>query len=204
MMLMKGKIICFEGIDGAGKKTQSALLMKHLRKKGINAKVYSYPDYSSKYGKIIHRYLTGKFKLGRKEHFVLFLVDIAKDIKSIRDDLKTDKTVIMDRYFYTALAYICPSGLDYAEAKRFADSMGFEQPSAVFYLDIPTRLTSERKSAKKGGLDKFERNQKFLGDVKKVYEKMRKEKYGCNRWIMIDASKNITAVHRGVLKALGQ
>lgn len=199
---MKGRIICFEGIDGAGKKTQSALLMKRLRKEGIGARIYSYPDYSSEYGKIIHRYLAGKLELGRKEHFLLFLIDIIKDVKSIRDDLEKGKVVIMDRYFYTALAYICPSGLDYGEAKRFAGLMGFERPYAVLYLDIPTILTTERKSAKAGGLDKFERNQRFLKDVKKVYEKMMRGRYGCSRWIRIDASGAINQTHERIVSAL--
>lgn len=202
--MKKGNIICFEGIDGAGKRTQAALLMKKLRASGVRSKVYSYPDYASEYGKIIDGYLHGKMKLGRTEHFLLFLIDIMKDGESLKKDLQKGNDIIMDRYFYTALAYICPSGLDYKRARGFIELMDFVRPSIVFYLDMPSELTSSRKKKQKGSLDKFEKNQKFLKDVKKVYERMFTERYACNKWIRIDASRPITEVHNDIIRILGK
>lgn len=199
---MKGYIICFEGIDGTGKKTQSKLLMKNLKKYGKKAKVYSYPDYSSVYGKMIHQYLTGKIKLGRAEHFALFLMDIMKDANRIAADVDSGSVVMMDRYFFTALAYICPSGLDYEYAKDFVEIMGLQDPRFVFYLDMPTRLTAKRKMPQKGSLDKFEKNSKFLDEVKTFYGMMMKENYRCDNWIKIDASAPIDEVNRRIMDHL--
>lgn len=197
-----GRIICFEGIDGAGKHTQAALLMKRLRRSGRRAKVYSYPDYSSQYGKIIDRYLHGDMQLGRREHFFLFLIDIIKDQEKIRKELRKGTVIIMDRYFYTALAYICPSGFDYDIAKGFVKLMDFVYPSLVIYLDIPASITWKRKGMK--GLDKFERDQEFLNEVKVIYEAMIKERYTSKRWVRIDASVAANAVHEEVMKAIGE
>lgn len=202
MNMMKGYIVCFEGIDGTGKKTQSELVMNKLRRLGKRAKVYSYPDYESVYGKTIHKYLTGKIRLGRAEHFALFLMDIMKDAKRIAADVESGSVVIMDRYFFTALAYICPSGLDYAYAKDFVEIMGLQDPRLVFYLDMPTELTAKRKMLQKGSLDKFEKNSRFLGEVKKFYGMMMKENYRCGNWIKIDASAPIDEVNRRIMSRL--
>ncbi len=163
--MRKGCIICFEGIDGAGKRTQAALLAKKLRADGLKAKVYSYPDYDSEYGKVIEKYLHGRISLGRTEHFLLFLIDIMKDREAMKKEIENGTVLIMDRYFYTALAYICPSGLAYSRAKGFVEMFNFIPPSGVMYLDIPTALTAAMKERKEGALDKFERDQQFLKDV---------------------------------------
>ena len=53
-------IIVIEGGDQAGKKTQTALLEKALRKQRIKTKTFSFPDYATPIGKEISRYLKGK------------------------------------------------------------------------------------------------------------------------------------------------
>ncbi|MDE1861113.1 MAG: dTMP kinase [Candidatus Micrarchaeota archaeon] len=201
---MHGNLICFEGIDGVGKRTQTALLSEKLEGLGIKAKSYTYPDYPSVYGQIIRSYLDGNMALGRMEHFMLFLIDIMKDKSSINEDLVGGNVVIMDRYLYTAIAYICPSGLDYSKAKKFMGLMDLPRPSTVFYLSMPAKLVSERKIGQKGNLDKFERDTKFLDDVKKFYGKMMKEKYLCNDWIKVDASRSIEEVHKDVISSLNK
>ena len=201
--MRRGFMVCFEGIDGAGKRTQTRLLAQKLRKEGMGVSTYSYPDYASEYGKIIRRYLSGNMKLGRKEHFLLFLMDILKDTERIRKDLERGKIVVTDRYLYTALAYICPSGLDYMEAKKFVGLFGLENPSLVFYLDMPVEMTAARKLRHKKSLDKFEKNIGFLRDVKEVYGRMIKERYG-TRWIRIDATVPIANVSGSIFKEMAK
>jgi len=55
-------IIAIEGLDQAGKKTQTEMLVKALRRSKIKTAVFSFPDYSTTIGKEIKRYLSGKRK----------------------------------------------------------------------------------------------------------------------------------------------
>ena len=55
-------IIVIEGGDQAGKKTQSMLLAKALKKAKLKTKVFSFPDYSTPIGKEIKRFLNKKRK----------------------------------------------------------------------------------------------------------------------------------------------
>ena len=55
--MIEGKIIAIEGIDGAGKKTQSEMLVEYLKGKGVSAEVLSFPDYNHPLGMVISDYL---------------------------------------------------------------------------------------------------------------------------------------------------
>jgi len=54
---MRGKFIVIEGTDGSGKTTQKQELLKRLNLTDIQAKTIKFPDYNSKTGDIIARYL---------------------------------------------------------------------------------------------------------------------------------------------------
>ena len=180
------------------------MLSRKLGKMGIRSRIYTYPDYSSAYGKMIHGYLNGNAKLGREEHFLLFLMDIMKDRDSIKKDLKEGRVLIMDRYFYTAISYICPSGLDYGRAKRFVELMNFDAPSIVFYLRVSTALSAKRKRRQKGKLDKFESDDRYLKKAGGFYDRMFDEKYMCRSWISIDSTPSAEQVHVKILEILGR
>ena len=60
---MKGKLVVFEGIDGAGTETQSKLLLSHLKKDGVPAERIFYPDYDGELGKLIQQFLHKKREL---------------------------------------------------------------------------------------------------------------------------------------------
>ncbi len=55
-------IVAIEGSDQAGKKTQSQMLARALKKRKLKTKVFSFPDYSTTIGKQIRRHLDGKTK----------------------------------------------------------------------------------------------------------------------------------------------
>ena len=55
-------IIAIEGLDQAGKKTQTEMLVKALRRIKIKTSTFSFPDYSTVIGKEIKNYLYGKRK----------------------------------------------------------------------------------------------------------------------------------------------
>jgi dTMP kinase len=55
-------IVVIEGGDQAGKKTQTELLSKALKKRKIKTATFSFPDYTTPIGKEIEKYLSGKRK----------------------------------------------------------------------------------------------------------------------------------------------
>ena len=60
--MKKGYFIVIDGANGSGKATQSKLLVDLLKKKKIPVLYFDFPRYySSFFGKIFGRYLTGEF-----------------------------------------------------------------------------------------------------------------------------------------------
>lgn len=55
-----GRLIAIEGLDGAGKNTQSDLLCKYLSEKGVPVLKIDFPNYSSKSSTLVKMYLDGE------------------------------------------------------------------------------------------------------------------------------------------------
>ena len=55
-------IIALEGTDQAGKKTQTEMLAKALKRQKIKTVIFSFPDYSTTIGREINNYLHTKRK----------------------------------------------------------------------------------------------------------------------------------------------
>ena len=105
---MTGKLIVFEGIDGAGKTTQIRLLEGYLKEKGRPVVCTAEPtDLPS--GKALRRALSSEEQKTPCELAALFTLDrIAHNIQpevGITALLKNGNDVICDRYFYSTLAY---------------------------------------------------------------------------------------------------
>ena len=58
---MAGKLIVFEGTDGSGKATQTALLCGELDRRGIPYRRLEFPRYSEDSSALIRLYLGGAF-----------------------------------------------------------------------------------------------------------------------------------------------
>src|SRR5277367_4849664 len=182
---MPGNLICVEGVDGAGKQTQVELLANAFKGNGANVKTYTYPDYSSDYGKMIDRYLHGHLTLNVDEQILLHLADKVKDNIQVKKELDKGACVIMDRYFYSTIDYQCAAGFDYARAKKLVDLMNVNIPSVIVYIDIPVELVAERKAKQKGFTDRNERDTSYQRKVKAFYDKMMAESYS-TKWIRVD------------------
>jgi dTMP kinase len=201
---VKGLLVCIEGIDGAGKNTQSEMLGKHLRTIGIRSKIYSYPDYGSVYGKIIKNFLDKKIELSTEELLFLHILDKQKDKKNVENDLKQGKIVITDRYVISAIAYPIAGGVDYESAKVVAALSKLPKPDIVFYIDVPVSVSMERKRKQKGELDRFEAASAYLNKVSNVYNRLYRERFGCINWIKINGKKNAEIVHKEILSELNK
>jgi len=102
--LANGKFIVFEGIDGAGKSTQIALLKKALEAMGHTVWQTAEPT-DLQTGKMLRAALAGKDERSASEMASLFVLDRIAHNKEIEKALAAGKTVICDRYYYSSLAY---------------------------------------------------------------------------------------------------
>ncbi len=180
-MKKRGKLIVIDGTDGSGKATQTALLMRHLKKDGYTVKVVDFPEYYENFfGAFIGHCLSEQYYNFVKTHpkiaSVLYAADRWESKDKIAKWLASGYVVIANRY---ASANQIHQGGKIADAKKRAeylkwlDEMEYKvfkipKPDIVFYLSLPIPLVldliKERNKAK---------SRTYLGTKSDVHEKDR-------------------------------
>jgi dTMP kinase len=186
---MQGSLLVIEGIDGSGKSMQAKTLKENLEKKGKQVLALSYPDKNSDYGKMIYSFLSSSKQLSVEEQFFLYLIDMIKDKEKIEKTLSSGGFVILDRYFFSTLAYQCSEGFASDRAESLIKLSGLREPDEVFYIDLPVETALSRKLKQKGGnenFDRFEKDKVTLDKVKKEYDAFFDQKLFCKKWTKID------------------
>ncbi|MFH1284949.1 MAG: dTMP kinase, partial [Candidatus Micrarchaeota archaeon] len=168
---MNGLLIAFEGIDGAGKRTQVELLRQYLEEKGKKCTVYSYPDYSgSVFGKVLGEFLEKKSELDVRAQFLMYAGDMLKDQETMKRALENGEAVICDRYISSTAAYQSANGFKLERATSIQRELELITPNLTFFLDVSVETSLARKSAQKKEknqkLDRFEENKQFLEKVR--------------------------------------
>lgn len=139
---MKGILIAIEGIDGAGKTTQAHDLAKALRAAGENVLLSKEPT-DGQWGRRI-RESAANGRLPADEELHCLVQDRREHLDTlIRPALAKGWTVVLDRYFYSSVAYQGSRMNDPAGVE--AQMRGFCEPAdAVFLLDIEPTLSIDR------------------------------------------------------------
>lgn len=197
-----GFFFCIEGIDGAGKNTQSKLLMEKLSTVGKTCSLYTYPDYREAYGKRIKAFLDKEIEIDVEELTLLYAIDMLKDKKRVSEKLNNGEIIITDRYFISTVAYGSAGGFDYERLKVIEETIALPKPSAVFYLDIPVDISSQRKMREKSSLDRFEESAAYLGRVKSAYDRLYEEKFATDNWVKIDGKESINKIHETIFSTV--
>ena len=101
---MKGKLIVIEGIDGSGKSTIAKKLAETLNENNIDT-IYTFEPTNAYYGaKLRDTMLSKDMDLDRE--LKLFVDDRKDHIRlMIKPALEEGKTVVLDRYMYSSIAY---------------------------------------------------------------------------------------------------
>ena len=178
-----GKLIVFEGSDGAGKSTQFKLLTKRLRQEHTDFHKLQFPQYLEPSSALIRMYLGGEFgdspdDVNAYAASTFYAVDrYASYVKVWREYYQAGGLVLSDRYT-TSNAVHQASKLPDGEREKFLDWLfGFEygllglpEPSLVFYLDVPTevteRLMRERERATHTAADIHEADDAYLRECR--------------------------------------
>jgi dTMP kinase len=107
--MARGKFIVIEGIDGAGKGTQTDLLARAFEQRGIPFVKFGFPRYESSFGRLIARFLNGEFGPlpAVDAHFsaLLYAGDRFEAKPDLEAALNSGRTVVTDRYIASNLAH---------------------------------------------------------------------------------------------------
>lgn len=159
--------IVLEGLDGAGKSTQIAMLRDMFLARGIKSEYVHFPRFDAPvYGDLIARFLRGD--LGSLEQVNPYLVallyagDRANFAATIRGWLDEGRVVIADRYVYSNIGYQCAK-IENAERRGELrdwilateyEQFGIPRPDVSLFLDVPFAFTERKLTAARSGDDR--------------------------------------------------
>jgi dTMP kinase len=167
MRLCKGRLIVFEGIDGSGKSTQARRLLRKLRACGYEAVSFCEPT-GGKWGRMIKKMAKQAGSLTPEEELDLFVKDREENVrKNLRPALAAKKVVILDRYYFSTIAYQGAKGISTARIKRLNEKFAVK-PDLVFILDIGAGRGLGRIHQRKKRDLLFER-QRYLARVSRIF-----------------------------------
>lgn len=171
----KGVFVCFEGIDGSGKSTQSRKFSEYLFSLNkLNHVVLTREPYKDvKIREIIAQDKEPLSKSG--EIAELFVKDRRNHINElISPSLKNSWHIVCDRYKFSTICYQSAQGLEMKELIEMHE--GFPVPDITFIIDLPAEVAIERMggdSIRENKNEKFE-NIDFLSKTRENYLKMPK------------------------------
>ncbi len=168
--MAKGKLVVFEGIDGAGSTTQLKLFGKYLKKKKIKFIETCEPT-GGPIGKLIRRALRHELKFSWDTLQLMYSADRADHLnKLINPNLVTGINVISDRYFLSTFAY---GGIN-LEGKWLRQlNANFQEADMTFLIDTPVDVALGRIQRRSKN-ELFEKK-KLLESVRRSYLAMTSE-----------------------------
>jgi len=160
-------LVVLEGLDGAGKSTQVRELRKYLEKLTGKLEYIHFPRYDEPvYGGLIGKFLRGGFGTNDAVHpqlvALLFAEDRHRAADEIRSALAEGKTVLLDRYVYSNIAYQCAKLTSAEEAEELRDwifnteyvDFGIPKPDLNIFLDVPIGFVEASLAAQRVGNDR--------------------------------------------------
>ncbi|MBE0460095.1 MAG: dTMP kinase [Candidatus Aminicenantes bacterium] len=167
MRLKRGVLIVFEGIDGSGKSTQANNLFHALSERSFKAVYFSEPT-QGKWGRIIKEKAAFPESLSPEEELKLFQRDREENVeKNLKPALRKKQMVILDRYYFSTIAYQGAKGIDTERIRKLNEKIAVE-PDLVFILDLDAKKGLNRIENRKKKDLLFERED-YLVRVRQLF-----------------------------------
>jgi dTMP kinase len=208
----KGRLIVIDGIDGAGKATQTKLLVEALKGQGKKVETIDFPRYYNNFfGALIGECLRGDHgnfaELSPKIASILYACDRMESSVQIKAWLAEGKTVVIDRFVSSNQIHQggkCKTDTERKEFLHWLDTMehdilGVPRPDMIVYLNLPiavsqtllqkakskeaAQATDFKKRYMKGKTDVVEENIEYMENSRQSALKIIKSK---NNWKKID------------------
>ena len=185
-------LIVIEGLDGSGKSTQVANVREYLTHRSGHAPEYlHFPRFDAPVvGDMIARFLRGEFGRMEDVHPMIVALLFAEDRRDaasiIRGWLGDGRTVLLDRYVYSNIAFQCAKLSSEDESLALGDwilrteyeEYGIPRPDLNIFLDVPLSFVGDRLASQRGGSDReylhggqdiHEADMDFQSRVREVY-----------------------------------
>jgi dTMP kinase len=190
-----GILIAVEGIDGAGKTTQVRLLSERLQLAGMDVVSSKEPTDGPWGARVRQSAITGRLPLEDETH--AFLEDRKEHVRDlVAPALEAGKVVILDRYFYSTIAYQGARGQDVQDLiERTAQ---FPRPDITFLIDIDPAVAVSRIANGRGETpNQFERAE-YLAEARKIFNRVAAKDEAIRS---LDGGRSIEALHDEVVAA---
>jgi len=187
----RGLFIVLEGIDGSGKTTQARALIRRLRRRGIKASFFREPT-RGRWGREIKRLAARADSLTPEEELALFVKDRRENVaRNLGPALRAGRAVVLDRYYFSTMAYQGAKGLDVSRIRRMNEAFAIP-PDLVVVLDVDARAGLARISGRERRDELFERED-YLVRVREIFRGLKGP-----RFVHIDGRGDKRAIGRTI------
>jgi len=151
--MSQGALIVLDGADGAGKATQTKLLVEQLRQAGTSVRTLDFPQYEQNvFGKLLRECLDGErgdfLSVDPRIAATLYAADRFESKETIMGWLAAGDTVVLDRYVSSNMLHQGAKLTDQKELEDFLQWLdtiehgvfGLPRPDIILYLDVPYSL----------------------------------------------------------------
>lgn len=196
--MSQGILIAVEGIDGAGKTTQVDLIGKALRDAGESVVLSKEPTdghwgqllrASAKTGRLSAAEELNAFTEDRKEH--------VRDV--IRPALDCGKIVILDRYYFSTIAYQGSRGIDVADLTRDMRAIA-PTPDVTLLVDADPVISLYRIRNHREEIPNHFEKEESLAAVRQIFLKLATDK--ANNIAQINGLASPDEVYRSIVQTL--
>ncbi len=197
----RGRLIAFEGLDGAGKSTQLRRLAASLRAAGQRVVETREPT-DGPLGRHIREHARSGLRVAPEVECGWFVDDRRAHVReTIAPALEAGQQVLCDRYTLSTVAYQGARGLDW-RALLAAAELEFPLPDLVILLELGVAAGLARVDARGAPRDLAFERADYLGEVARIFAAL-----PCSYLERIDAARGEAAVfaevERCVTRRLG-
>jgi len=184
------KFIVIDGLDGAGKDTQSQLLYNDYKQKGCNVVLRSHPSIDTIYGRKSKEALLKSGKLNHLKATVFYGLDV---ISSVKTYFNKDNIDILIFSRYTLAVVYLPNIINVIIYKIVC--IVLPTSPYMFFLDVTPDVSLRRLSSRGEKEQMFENKDALI----KARKKSLKIIYN---WNYIDANRDVLSVNRDIKKII--
>jgi dTMP kinase len=189
-----GYTVAIEGIDAAGKNTQSLLLSRWLKRNGVKTTLMSFPDYDTPIGREIKSFLSSGTGYPAELQHLLFAANRWEKLQEIKSRLRAGEALVVNRYTESNLAYGRANGLKIGWLANL--EKGIPRADLVIVLDAHTHSLGSRRPG--GSKDAYERSDALQTKAQKAYRELARRR----GWRVIDADSSVRDVQATVVQTV--
>jgi dTMP kinase len=195
--LPSGLFIVIEGIDGTGKSTQARRLGEWFEAQGREV-VLSREPTDGPWGKKL-RESASTGRLSPEDELQYFLNDRRQHVEeTIAPALAAGKVVILDRYYFSTMAYQGSRGFDPAEIRRRNEAFA-PVPDLLLILDLDVATAHQRIGHRGDSTNEFEKKES-LERCREIFLTLKGEAFVR----VVDSNGSLDDVSERILEIVGQ